>query len=109
MCTVRSADTSGVFGISPAFDSLGPMAKTSSDLASVLGVLLGGKDFSSSLRGSCRGLRIGFVDSAMWQPADFVVEPNEGSREQTVRRIYCLVVSRIPADVGSVRCNARRY
>jgi len=59
------------------------MAKTSSDLASVLEVLMGGKNLSSSLKGSWKGLRIGFVDPAMWQPADFVVEPNESFREQT--------------------------
>ena len=77
-------NTAGIQPISPAFDSVGGLAKTSEDLANIMGVLQGRTDYSSYLEGSWKGLTVGFVDPSLWQPAEFVVEPNEGFRKQTV-------------------------
>jgi len=63
---------------------MGGLAKSPEDLANVMGILMGGRDFSEFLNPSWEGVRIGFVDPALWQPADFVVEPNEGFRKQSV-------------------------
>lgn len=75
----------GAFPTSRAFDSHGGMAKTPDDLAEILDLLMNGKDFKSSLKSSWDGIRIGFVDPTLWQPASFVVEDNEEFRIQTVR------------------------
>ena len=83
--TVGSVDDTGVQGVGPAFMSLGGLAKSPRDLANVMSILIGGKDFSSFLTPTWQGLRIGFVDPDLWQPAPFVVEPNEGFRKQSVR------------------------
>lgn len=61
------------------------MAKSPNDLVPVLDVLMGTNNLPSSLRGSWEGLSVGFVDPSLWQPADFVVEPNEQFTKQTVR------------------------
>ena len=75
----------GAFPTSRAFDSHGGMAKTPDDLAKIMGLLMNGKDFESSLKSSWDGIRLGFVDPKLWQPASFVVEDNEEFRIQTVR------------------------
>lgn len=75
----------GAFPTSRAFDSHGGMAKTPDDLAEIMGLLMNGKDFKSSLNSSWDGIRVGFVDPTLWQPASFVVEDNEEFRIQTVR------------------------
>ncbi len=74
----------GAFPTSRVFDSHGGMAKTPNDLAMIMGLLMN-KDFESSLRSSWEGIRIGFVDPMLWQPASFVVEDNKGFRNQAVR------------------------
>jgi hypothetical protein len=63
------------------------MARTTQDVALITGILMGGKDFSSYLKGSWEGLGIGFVDPELWQAASFVTEPNEDFKKQTVRAI----------------------
>ena len=75
----------GAFPTSRAFDSHGGMAKTPDDLADIMGLLMKGKDYNSSLKSSWYGIGIGFVDPTLWQPASFVVEDNEEFRVQTVR------------------------
>jgi hypothetical protein len=62
------------------------MARTPRDLSDITGILMGGRDFSSSLRGSWVGLRIGFVDPNIWQPTWFV-DPHEVFKNQTVSRV----------------------
>ena len=74
----------GAFPTSRAFDSHGGMAKTPDDLAMIMGILMN-KNFDSSLSSSWRGIRLGFVDPTLWQPASFVVEDNEDFRAQAVR------------------------
>ena len=85
--TPGSVNTAGIQPISPAFDSVGGLAKTPEDLANIMGILLGRTDDPSVLKGSWKGLRVGFVDPSLWQPAEFVVEPNESFRKQTVRSV----------------------
>ena len=85
--TPGSVNTAGIQPISPAFDSVGGLAKTPEDLANIMGILLGRTDYPSYLKGSWNGLKVGFVDPSLWQPAEFVVEPNESFRKQTVRSV----------------------
>lgn len=54
------------------------MAKSTKDLANVLGVIMGFKDFSGCVNNSWKGLRVGFVDPALWQASSYAVERNEG-------------------------------
>ena len=75
----------GAFPTSRAFDSHGGMAKTPDDLAKIMGLLMT-RDFDSPLSPSWEGIRVGFVDPTLWQPASFVVEDNEGFRAQAVRQ-----------------------
>jgi len=60
--TVGSVDDIGVQGVGPACMSLSGLAKSLRDLANVMSILIGGKDFSSFLTPTWQGLRIGFVD-----------------------------------------------
>ena len=83
--TPGSVDSAGIQPISPEFDSVGGLAKTPRDLANIMGILLRRTFDSSHLEGSWKGLGVGFVDPSLWQPAEFVVEPNESFRKQTVR------------------------
>jgi hypothetical protein len=66
------------------FDSHGGMAKNTKDLADIITVLMGGTDYSSSLRRSWEGLSVGFVDPEPWQIPDFVTEANKGFKNQMV-------------------------
>jgi hypothetical protein len=60
------------------------MARTAADLADITDLVMGGRDFSSSLTGSWDGSSIGFVNPDLWQPAPFMVEPNEDFVKHTV-------------------------
>lgn len=84
-CTVGLTENAGISSISSAFDSLGAMAKSTADLSAVLEVLMESPNLFKSQTGTWTGLSVGFVDPSLWQPADFVVEPNEGFRKQTVK------------------------
>ena len=103
--TPGSVETAGIQPISPAFDSVGGMAKSLEDLANIMGILLRRTDYPSYLNGSWKGLRVGFVDPNLWQPADFVVEPNEGFREQTVHKTSHS--EQVCANYKPVRCHER--
>jgi len=82
--TPGSVDTAGIQPVCADFDSVGGFGKTPEDLANILSILHGGRDYISHLKSSWKGLAIGFVNPELWQPADFVVEPNDGFKEQTV-------------------------
>lgn len=61
------------------------MAKSVKDLADLMTILMDShQDFSMNVLKSWKGLRVGFVDPDLWQPAPFVVEPNEDFKAQTV-------------------------
>jgi amidase len=85
-CSVGAVPGSGAMPVCAAFDSHGAMARTPRDLSDITGILMGGMNFSSSLRGSWNRLRIGFVDPNIWQPTSFV-DPHEGFKNQTVSRV----------------------
>lgn len=76
--------TRGTLPSSKAFDSIGGAAKTTEDVADLLDILVPGRDFKSSVTKSWRNTKVGFVDPMLWQPADFVVELNDGFLQQTV-------------------------
>jgi len=80
--TLGSVPTNGSQPITPVFDCVGAMAKSPYDLAVLAGVLQG-EDYRAFLTGSWEGLRVGFVDPALWQPASFIVEPREDFRKQS--------------------------
>lgn len=82
--SVGTVPLDGTMPVSTYFDILGGMARTPQDLADITGIVMGGKGFSKSLKGSWKGLSIGFVDPDLWQPAPFVVETQEDFRLQTV-------------------------
>ena len=86
--TVGTVKTAGIQPISPAFDSVGGMAKSAMDLANLMSILQDGKSYDPYMKKSWKGLRVGFVDPKLWQPADFVVEPNEKFRRKTVRILF---------------------
>ena len=86
--TVGTVETAGIQPISPAFDSVGGMAKSATDLANLMSILQDGKSYGQYMKKSWKGLRVGFVDPKLWQPADFVVEPNKKFRRKTVRILF---------------------
>lgn len=79
-----SVSTEGIQPISPAFDSVGGMAKTTKDLADIMAILQPGRNYSTSLKPSWEGLKVGFVDPEGWKPSKLVVEVNDGFCRQTV-------------------------
>ncbi|KAJ5289132.1 amidase signature domain-containing protein [Penicillium angulare] len=85
--TVGTISTYGVQPLSKPFDSIGGAAKTTEDLANLLDTLVPGRDFKSSLTKSWKNIKVGLVDPMLWQPADFVVEPNDGFLQQTLKEI----------------------
>jgi amidase len=87
-CSVGAVPSQGAMPICAAFDGHGVMARTPRDLADLTGILMGGRDFSHSLRRSWDGLRVGFVDPSSWQPTWFMWnDSHEGFKNQTVRTI----------------------
>jgi amidase len=81
--SVGAVSSDGAMPVCMAFDGHGAMSRTPRDLSDIMGILMGGRDFSSFLRWSWKGLRIGFVDPDVWRPSWFV-DPHEGFRRQTV-------------------------
>jgi amidase len=81
--SVGAVSSDGAMPVCMAFDGHGAMSRTPRDLSDIMGILMGGRDFSSFLRWSWKGLRIGFVDSDVWRPSWFV-DSHEGFRRQTV-------------------------
>lgn len=83
--TPGTISTHGVLPLSKPFDSIGGAAKTTEDLADLLDILVPGRDFKCFVTKSWKNTKVGFVDPMAWQPADFVVEPNDDFLQQTVR------------------------
>lgn len=100
-CTLGTTDLTGIQAGAKAFSSLGGMAKSVKDLAELL-KLIQGTDYSSFLTNSWEGIRIGVVDPDLWQPADFVVEPNEEYRAQTYKALED-AINKIRDNGGDVR------
>ncbi|KAJ8130466.1 hypothetical protein O1611_g3163 [Lasiodiplodia mahajangana] len=72
--TVGAVSTQGTSPYSPFSDSLGPMARSVPDLASLLGIIMK-KDFSSSLIGTWEGQKVAFVDPYLWEAPAVAVRP----------------------------------
>lgn len=66
-----------------AFNAPSGIARNAGDLASMTGLLLGEENLSPSLPESWEGIVLGMVHPDQWQPAPFVVEPNEDFEQQT--------------------------
>ena len=64
--TIGSVDTSGTSPYSAFSDSIGPLAKTTQDLAAMLGIMMQ-KDYSSSLDESWKGQKVAFIDQKGWR------------------------------------------
>jgi len=75
----------------PDFDCHGLLAKTTGVIASMLSVILGGRDVSGSLKTSWEGLRVGFVDPVIWQMGPSEIKPNEDFSQQSVRMLKQLL------------------
>lgn len=100
--TLGSSPTWGSQPLTSVLDSIGGMAKTPEDLAHLMGVLQS-KDYTAFLVSSWSGLKVGFVDPKLWQPADFVVESIESFTEQSVSHAKnCRVSFRLIISVTRV-------
>ena len=60
--TPGSVNLEGIQPISPAFDSIGGLAKSPKDLADLMSILQPGKHYSFSPKASWDGIRVGVVD-----------------------------------------------
>ncbi|KAI0113681.1 amidase signature domain-containing protein [Nemania sp. FL0031] len=97
---VQPASRAGLYAIKPApgkvsakgslggflYASIGPIAKSSKDVADMLSLLMG-TDLSHALKGSWAGLRVGIVSYGPWEAASFVVEPIESFTYQVQKQI----------------------
>ncbi|KIN05403.1 hypothetical protein OIDMADRAFT_70515, partial [Oidiodendron maius Zn] len=74
----------GVWQLSTSFDVIGCIAKSSSDLANLLDVVVedSSSEFHKALTKSFRNLKLGFVDPDVWRFPDRYSHPIEGVREQ---------------------------
>ena len=74
--TVGALSTQGTSPLSPLTDSLGAVAKSPRDLASLIGVMMEA-DYSDSLAESWSGQNIACVDPLAWKLDPFVCDRNE--------------------------------
>ncbi|KAI1846389.1 hypothetical protein JX266_007594 [Neoarthrinium moseri] len=85
--TVGAVDLSGVYAMTAFFDSVGPMAKSASDLAPVLELLLG-RSFplpsSNSGEDTWENLAVGFANPREWKIVEDHCRQHEGTSEQMV-------------------------
>ncbi|KAK4236509.1 amidase signature enzyme [Achaetomium macrosporum] len=82
--TPGSVDITGIQPGAPGFVCLGPMAKTTVDVATLAAVMQRhDPDKYLPLSNSWAGLRLGFVDPALWRSYPSAIEPVEGFFEQT--------------------------
>ena len=87
------------FGTQPGnsdFDSLGVMSKSATDILNLWNYVLApasDKVARSQLPSDWKDLRVGFVDPYKWQPADFVTEPNEEFKKQSVSEVQTIHTS----------------
>ena len=84
--TVGALSTQGTSPLSPLTDSLGSVAKSSHDLASLIGIMMD-EDYSHFLTESWQGQRIGFVDPKAWELHPVVCSRNEALQQKQKREI----------------------
>ncbi|KAM0418618.1 hypothetical protein ACHAPT_012421 [Fusarium lateritium] len=87
--TVGKLSTRGLLPFTRVTDSLGPMAKSPKDVATLLDILtpIQGGTHHNALTGSFKGLRIGFLDPAEWAPRPGAVRPNDDYTKQVIREV----------------------
>ena len=84
--TLGSIPTWGSQPITAVLDTVGGMAKSPADLAHLFEILQT-RDYKDSLNASWAGVKVGFVNPRLWQPASFVVEPVAEFTEQAVSQL----------------------
>lgn len=80
--TVGSISTKGTLVWSKVTNKAEGMAKSSADLAALMGVLLNGTDFDGNLTYSWDGIRVGFVDKSLWDFVPAICNSDPVLREQ---------------------------
>jgi amidase len=89
--TTKIAQMDGIVPLSKVFDSLGPMAKSTLDVANILDAIIdptkttiphGG--FANSLSSSWKGIRIGVLDPEKWFFSSRVMPTNHEAHKQIV-------------------------
>ena len=99
--TVGSLPTKGTSPWSPLTDSVGAMAKDSSDMIAMFSVLMKERDFSASSNKSWGGLRVGFVDFLLWEFSPVVCNREESILKQSRKEMEeaVLVIENEGAEV----------
>lgn len=77
-------NTDGVLPQILPLDSLGPIARSSSDIAVMLTILKADKNYSRYLTKSWAGLKVGFLDPDLWKSSAGASKPMPGYVEQVV-------------------------
>lgn len=73
--TVGDVNMKGTMSGGAGFDSAGPLAKSVKDCASVMEILLPGRNFRSHLTKSWEGISIAYLDYKTWQFMDWICDP----------------------------------
>lgn len=76
----------GVWQLSTSFDVVGPMARSASDLANLMSIIVENKyaNYSRFLTRSFADLKLGFADPDIWRFSDAYSRRIKGVREQMV-------------------------
>ena len=101
--TTGSVNMTGCQASASWVATCGPMAKSVEDLANLMTILLDDhRDFSGHLKRSWNNLRVGVVNPDLWQPAPFVVEPNEEFKAQTVSSLNTITRNELLMTICSI-------
>jgi amidase len=99
--TVGDVDMGGVLGISTAFDSAGPMAKSARDLLPLVELMLR-TPRNFKVEEDFGELKMGFVDPKVWVLDGLMCDQREGTAEQMVSKIHLIdaVIEQLPSDTS---------
>jgi amidase len=100
--TLGKAPTRGTLGYTPFTDTLGPMTKSPADVAVLLDLLtpIEGKSHRDFLTKSLTGIRIGFLDPAVWAPTADAVRPNADFTAQIVSHPHLQLIMYVPKSLS---------
>jgi len=99
--TVGDVDMGGILGISKAFDSAGPMAKSAKDLLPLVELMLKtARKFE--VKEEFGELKMGFVDPKVWVLDELMCDQREGTAEQMVSKsqLFDAVIEESPSDTS---------
>ncbi len=85
--TAGATDLRGSQAEGSKMTGIGPIARTTRDLADVTAAIVPGTDFDSSITGSWEGIRIAVLDPIVWHYPDGISDPNPDFDKQSVSRI----------------------